>query len=234
MLPEPGCLRALTIRFNEVRRRGGTELLGFDEWQAVDTQSYHENFLAKGKVLWSCDRRENVTGYGEQQAYANDQSPGSTTFGRSRNDNPRTHGVALSTSSDEYTQYTGLPNYYDLNAVWITGRNRDVPPTLRHGVRVVRARTELRTTDGGNGQIRTRADSRIGAYNSDLAGGEMAAVSASEVFFERPTSQIDNVFGLRSGRPVELGSLFNPYWQVRLIGTDVTGQWLRQGVTVSR
>jgi hypothetical protein len=226
VLPEPSCLAIGSIVFNEVRRRGGTEMLGLDEWQAVDTQSYHERYLRKLR----CRRREVETGYGEQQAYKDDQSPGTSSFGRSREDNQNAHSTALSSSSDEFTQYSGLPNYYDLNAVWISGANREEAPTVKHSVRITRAKGELRTTDGGNGQIRTRADSRIGAYDSALAGNEMAAISTSEVFFERPAGQADNIFGRSIGKPRELGSLFNPYWQVRLVGSSVANQWTLKGV----
>lgn len=224
--PEPSCLSLGRLVFNEVRRRGGTELLGFDEWQAVDSQSYHERYRRR----FSCRSRENRTGYGEQQAYEDDQSPGNASFGRSRQDNPNAHNAAISSSSDAYTQYTGLPDYYGLNTEWISGDQRDAEPTLKHGVRIVRAKDQLRTTDGNNGQIRTRSDSRIGAYDSAVASGEMAAVSGSEVFFQRPIDQTDNNFGRSLGKPRELGSLFNPYWQVRLIDSDAGTQWLRQGV----
>jgi hypothetical protein len=114
-----------------------------------------------------------------------------------------------------------------LNTVWISGdNNRTVEPTMRHAVRLSRAHGELRTTDGGNGQIRTRADSRIGAYNSTMAAKEMDAISTAEVYFERPPSSPFN-----SGRR-ELGSLFNPYWQVRLTNSDaaVTAVIVRKGL----
>jgi hypothetical protein len=226
-LPEPSCL-PFNWRHNEVRRRGGTVLLGFDEWQAVDTQSYHYNF--RGKRPWNCSRREVATGMGGEQAYEEDQSPGSAHFGRSRSDNPQAHARAISESSGSGLGYSGLPAYHDLNRVWLDTR-RDEDPVLRHGVRLTRDRSQLRTTDSSTGQIRTRSDSRIGAYESTVAGNVMAAVSTSEVYFERPFAQADNRWGLRSGRPRELGSLFNPYWQVRLAPSNALGEWMRQGVT---
>lgn len=228
-LPEPGCLSVFRWRQNEVRRRGGTELLGFDEWQAVDTQSLHENFRRKGR----CRQREIPTGVGGEEAFDNDQSPGTASFGRSRNDNRAAHSQALSASTGSSMGYSGLPHYYDLNQIWLRDRPND-EPRLVHGVRLTRNRADLRTTDGNTGQIRTQANSRIGAYNSAVAGGEMAAASASEVFFERPPAPnnrpSDNLFGAPSGRPRELGSLFNPYWQVRLAASNAVGEWVRQGV----
>jgi hypothetical protein len=232
-VPEPSCL-PFNWRQNEVRRRGGTVLLGFEEWQAADTQSYHANF--RGKRPWNCNRRETETGMGGAQAYAQDQSPGAETFGGSRTDNPRAHARAEGRSTSSGMGYRGLPSYFDLNQVWLGARQNE-EPRLLHGVRITRSRPELRTTDGSTGQIRSLPQSRIGAYQSEVAGGLMAAVSASEVFFDRPldlarppSQRQDNLFGARSGRPRELGSLFNPYWQVRLAPSNATGEWLRQGV----
>ncbi|HMN91734.1 MAG TPA: pilus assembly protein TadG-related protein [Hydrogenophaga sp.] len=234
LLPEPSCL-PFNWRHNEVRRRGGTVLLGFDEWQAVDTQSYHANY--RGKRPWNCRRSEAATGMGGEQAFQQDQRPGAESFGRSRNDNPRAHARAVNTSSGDGMNYRGLPDYFDLNQVWLQDRRAE-EPRLLHGVRITRSRTDLRTTDGTTGQIRSDPQSRIGAYQTEAAGGQMTAVSASEVFFDRPldssrprAQQQDNIFGARSGRPRELGSLFNPYWQVRLAPSNTAGEWLRQGVT---
>jgi hypothetical protein len=227
-VPEPSCL-PFNWRQNEVRRRGGTELLGFEEWQAVDTQSWHSNY--RGKRPWNCSRRETPTGEGEQQAYNEDQDPGSAPFGRSRTDNPRAHLGAVSRSAGSGMGYSGLPDYFDLNQIWINGARSTEAPRLLHGIRLTRNRSQLRTTDGTTGQVRTQPGSRIGAYNSAVAGDVVAAASTSEVFFERPLTQADNVFGAPLGRPRELGSLFNPYWQVRLVSTNAVGEWLRQGVT---
>jgi hypothetical protein len=211
-LPEPSCL-PINWRWNRVERKGGTELLGFDQWHAVDTQSYHNH--TQGKFRWNCNRNENETAGSEQEAYDNQQPADGASFGDSRAVNPQAHTSALNAGTQNFT-YSGLPSYYDLNDVWISGANRNVEPTIRHAVRVSRARGDLRTTDGGSGQIRTQAGSRIGSYNSTLAADEMDAISTVEVYFERPPGS-----PLNSGRR-ELGSLFNPYWQVRLRSTDAT------------
>jgi Putative Flp pilus-assembly TadE/G-like len=225
LLPEPSCLSVLQWRQNEVRRRGGTELLGFDEWQAVDTQSFHQYFRRKSR----CRQREIPTGVAGEESFKADQSPGAASFGRSRNDNRAAHFRALSASTGSAAGYSGLPHYYDLNQIWLKDRPED-EPRLLYGVRLTRNRTELRTTDGNTGQIRTQANSRIGAYKSAVAGDVMAAASASEVFFERPPGAGINRFG-GTTRPRELGSLFNPYWQVRLTASNAVSEWTRQGVT---
>lgn len=226
LIPEPSCLGVGRWRLNEVRRRGGTELLGFEEWQAVDTQSSHQNFRRR----LSCRQREIPTAVGGEESFRTNQVAGAASFGRSRNDNSAAHRRALGASNGSANGYTGLPNYYDLNQIWLRDRS-DAQPRLLHGVRLTRHRTELRTTDGATGQVRTQNDSRIGSYNSAVAGGEMAAASASEVFFERPPGASRNISPAgRSGSPRELGSLFNPFWQVRLTTSTAVGEWVRQGV----
>lgn len=233
LLPNPECFPTMTpIQFNEVRRRGGTELLGFDEWQAVDTQSYHHWYLSKSKGVPTCKRDERETGYASAEAYRSgaQQNSESETFGGSRTDNPRAYYEAVSNSSGSGMGYQGLPNYYDLNAIWLSGARKEDEPELRFGVRLTRHKSDLRTTDGGNGQIHTRSDSRIAAYDSDVAASEMAAVSASEVYFARPPDEPDNIYGAKKGLPRELGSLFNPFWQVRLAPIDPTSEWVYQGV----
>lgn len=212
-------------RFNYVDRGGGTELLGLDEWHAVDTQSYHRY---RARRFIGCRKRETPTGTAQQEAFATNQAPAGA-YGGSPSRNPSAHSSALRTSFPRMT-YSGLPGYYDLNASWLTGSNRDQEPVLRHSVRLTRAASQLRTTDGSTGQIHTLADSRIAAYETTLADGVMAAVSGTEVFFERPADHADNRWGAKRGRPVELGSLFNPYWQTRLVEANVASQWLRQGV----
>jgi hypothetical protein len=222
-MPEPSCL-PFHLRFNRVERKGGTELLGFDQWHAVDTQSYHNNF--RGKRWWNCNRRETITAASEQEAYRDQQWSGGASFGGSRAVNPRAHRSALNAGTQDFG-YSGLPSYYDLNEVWISGANRTVEPTMRHAVRLSRTRAELRTTDGGNGQIRTQTGSRIGAYNSSMAADEMDAISTAEVYFERPPGSPSRGSGV-----TELGSLFNPYWQVRLVNSDaaVAAVIARKGV----
>jgi len=54
-----------------------------------------------------------------------------------------------------------------------------------------------------------------GAYNSTMAANEMDAISTAEVYFERPPDSPSRDPGI-----IELGSLFNPYWQVRLANSD--------------
>ncbi len=221
-VPGPDEICILMWRKSEVRRRGGTELVNYDEWIAEDTESFWRA-QRKGGLIPRCRLREEPIAWGEQQAHPEDQDDSGAWLGGAR-----TNAKASSqASSNKWRQYTGLPSYYDLSKPQLT---KDDDPTLRFSVRLSRARSQLRTSDSAS-QITSTSDSRINAYQSQVAKGEMAAVATSEVFFERPLAQRHNRYGASQGLPLELPSLFNPYWQVRLIHsqTDVLGQQIRQG-----
>ena len=220
-VPGPDEICIARERKSEVRRRGGTELVKFDEWIAEDTESFWRA-QRRGGLIPRCRLREEPIAWGEQQAHPEDQDDSGAWLGGART-NAKASGQA---SSSKWRHYTGLPSYYDLSQPQLAKDD----PTLRFSVRLSRAHSELRTSDGAS-EISGTPDSRINAYQSQVAKDEMVAVATSEVFFERPLAQRQNRYGASQGLPLELPSLFNPYWQVRLIHsqTDVLGQQIRQG-----
>jgi hypothetical protein len=186
----------------EFRRRGGTELIGFDEWRAMDTASLHE---WEWKIHWfsaSCDESETPLGYGAQGA-GNGNGGGDNGFGGSRSDN----GNASSYASSSTWQYSGLPSFFDLSEAALNSQE-DSPPLLRFSIRLTRAKNEARTSEGSSG---VKPSGRLARFDSNLASDVLAAVSTSEVFFRRTP---------RNDGRTELASLFNPYWQVHLISTS--------------
>ena len=219
-VPGPDEICIARERKSEVRRRGGTELVNYDEWIAEDTESFWRA-QRRGGLIPRCRLREEPIAWGEQQAHPEDQDDSGAWLGGAR-----TNAKASSqASSNKWRQYTGLPSYYDLSQPQLDKND----PTLRFSVRLSRAHSQLRTSDSAS-QITSTSDSRINAYQSQVAQGEMVAVATSEVFFERPLAQRQNRYGASQGLPLELPSLFNPYWQVRLIHSqpDVLGQQMRQ------
>jgi len=212
---------ALAGRKNSVKRRGGTELVNYDEWKAEDTESYWEVHNV-GRWFPRCGKDEQAIAYGEQQAHPEDadQDESGAVLGGSPATNPDAHGYA---SSDQWSNYTGLPSFYDLSPAQL---DADAPgpgpgPSLKLQVRLTRARDQL-TTPEGRSAIRQAADPagsrrNVVAYQSNLSNGEMMASAAVEVRFARPPGSVENGWGKAQGKPVELASLFNPYWQVRLV-----------------
>ncbi len=203
-------------------RRGGTELVGFDEWKALDTLSEKAWYRTKSGA---CLIRKNPAAWGTQTA-ADDPSTGfnPTLYGQAPIVNPGATGLAIAMSSEEW-DYSGLPGFYDLSEKAL----KEDDPRLRHAVRLRRPKDQTLTSEGRSEIKNSGSGNRLGqtlnAYQALPAGGDdFVAVSASEVFFSREGESKDNVYGKGIGKPREIGSLFNPYWQVRLIQSDAAIQ----------
>lgn len=202
--------------FDWLSRRGGTELIGFDEWKALDTLS---EWRWKTDKYGDCFITEYPIGYGSRDAA--DEPGADTDFSRydhARIVNPLASMLALGSSSSSTWDYSGLPNFYDLSESNLESED----PRLRFAVRLRRAVDQTRSSEGRSDIRNSGSGSRIGVslnnFQAAPAGGdEFVAVSASEVFFERSGS---NAYGASLGKPKEIGSLFNPYWQVRLVSAD--------------
>lgn len=173
--------------YNRVIRSGGTDLIGFDEWRASDTFIHRQRYFRR----WRCRTRDANLGVGRTNA--------------------RHGGAAFSAgfTSRTWNQYTGIPAFYDLKVLDQTN------PTLKFTVKLIRDANQLKTGDGRS-DIRTVNDGNElnpNRFLTRLKGNRMQAMSASEVFFERPVAS-------PNARGEELASLFNPFWQVRLIQPD--------------
>lgn len=187
----------------EFRRRGGTELIGFDEWRAMDTASLH---TWTWNIHWfhtSCDEDEMPLGAGGQGA-GTGKGGSDSEFGGSSSDNP----VASSYVSSNDWHYSGLPSFYDLRQSALQA-SKDSPPLLRLAIRLTRSKDQARTSEGRSD---VKPSGRLGQFDTNLASDVLMAVSTSEVFFRRPVS--------RSDGKTEMASLFNPFWQVHLVSTS--------------
>jgi hypothetical protein len=192
------CTASNGVFMDWLNRRGGTEMVSYDEWKAMDTLSWF-NWRAKGKppVCWLTER---PLGYGQQAAFPKvDEDKGNPDYyDGSRFANPAA-SVMASMNSGEW-KFSGLPSYYELSPKALG--NAD--PRLGFTLRLTRPRNQLRTTAGA---ARPKSAGRLATFDNP-AGDVMAAVAASEVFFRRPEPRQDG--------KEELASLFNPYWQVHL------------------
>jgi hypothetical protein len=187
----------------EFRKRGGTELIGLDEWRAMDTASLHTWTFSIHLFSTSCDEDEMPLGAGSQGA-GNSGSGRGNGFGGSMFDNP----VASANASSNDWQYSGLPKFYDLKQSALLA-SEGSPPLLRFAIRLTRAKGQTNTAEGRSG---VKPSGRLAKFDSNLASDVLAAVSTSEVFFRRPVPRGDN--------KAELASLFNPFWQVHLVSTS--------------
>lgn len=190
----------------EYRRRGGTEMNGLDEWRAEDTASLHEftwNFHGLRKP--TCDDEETELGYASRAAAKGRPSRTSGGYGESPRDNPDASAAAGSNSA---WNYSGLPTYYELSEPALAAIAGGAP-RLRFAVRLTRGREVLRTSEGTSP---VKPMGRLTAGATHLKNEVIAAVATSEVFFRRPEARADG--------KSELASLFNPYWETRLVSTS--------------
>lgn len=189
-----------------VDRRGGTTLIGFDEWSASDSLTEHMRFL-KTRRFWlpTCETRQIANGYGDQTA-----------------------SVGGDASSASWG-YKGLPPFTDLSQSVLDSPDE---PKMLTGIRLTRSASQTQTSEARSG---IKSSARLNNYEAQTAGGDqMAAVSTSEVFFQRDEATKDNPYGAGLGKPKEIGSLFNPYWQVKLVQSDtnVRAAQFLQGVVL--
>jgi hypothetical protein len=186
----------------EFRRRGGTEMIGLDEWRAMDTASLHTWSWNIHLFSISCDEDESPLGYGGQGAGSG--SGANNGFGGSTSDNPTASAYASSSTWN----YSGLPKFFDLQKSALQA-DADSAPVLRFSIRLTRSKDQARTSEG---RAAVKPSGRLVKFETHFSSDVLAAVSTSEVFFRRPAPRSDNAN--------ELASLFNPFWQVHLVSTS--------------
>ena len=171
-------------------RSGGTDLVGFDEWKAHDSASFRIESWHFKFFNSGCKSDSEYSLGSGSQSAKKDATGGS-----------------------DWT-YSGVPSFYELSvkALAYGPDNPDAEkkdPRLKFAIRLTRANTQEKTSSGRSA---VRPSGKMDIYQGKEAKNLMAAVATSEVFFERYEARGD---GFK-----ELASLFNPYWQVRLIANS--------------
>lgn len=194
------------------RKRGGTDLVNYDEWQAMDTLAFHAQVwpcFRKGIPRW-CDPQEVPIAYAARsETGTNGGAGGSGSFGGSIADNPRTSDLARGTNEDlrnlGAVAWRGLSDTQDLADL---DRGRD----QRVGVSFFVWKPENTSrTAARNPGVAPRG--QLAVFGAAAPGQRIAALARAEVFFMRPADRAD-------GRR-ELPSLYSPYWQARLVAPTV-------------
>ncbi|MBL8466056.1 MAG: hypothetical protein JNL37_14510 [Thauera sp.] len=195
----------------ELKRRGGTELIGYDEWRALDTLEHEGQRMKRWRWRW---RRTPLAWAGASAAHEAETEAGRGHHGNTYASNPLTTlhlaEPSLATTGKATTRFGGLPETREL---------RELSPAAdqRSGVtvRVAKARDRMRSS-GGTGSVQPNGALRM--FEADAPGGQLAAMARAEVFFERPAP--------RSDRKAERASLYSPYWHARLTAvTAVDRGW---------
>lgn len=188
-----------------LKRRGGTDLIGYDEWRALDTLEHEGQRWRGWRWRW---RRTPVAGAAASVAADTGERTETAgvrgVHGGSHRDNATTSRTLAEPSMRDLStagaRYSGLPETREL-------RQLGARASYRSGLtlRVSKRRAHLRTS-GGSAVV--QPSGRLRQFDADLPGGEMVALARAEVFFERPHPRTD-------GR-TELPSLYGPFWQARL------------------
>jgi hypothetical protein len=181
--------------FTGIRKRGGTDLIGYNAWRGMDTLAL--------RVPTFFSSREVPVAWGAAEIRAQAENARGN-HGGSWRDNPRTSRQANNALSPR-SGYQGLPGYRDLPVA-----RRNAPTTLRFEYALALPGTAVASSDrvlGGPATV-VPGEAELPAMPR-FPGGQLQAASAALVTFVRPE-------GRRDGR-LELPSLFNPYWQARLV-----------------
>lgn len=178
-----------------IRKRGGTDLIGFDTWRGIDTLALHTR-----RGLFGSMRERVPVGWGG--AENGRATPLGGRNGDSWRINPRTSAIALR-DLRAARSYAGLPAL------------RDIVEPAQHNERTVEVVIDLVSGPVAELPHAALRSARVavpgaapGQISSVLPREPLHAISAAQVYFARPEPRAD-------GRR-ELPSLFNPYWQVRL------------------
>lgn len=205
------------FRQGKLVKRGGTDLVNFDEWQAVDTMAAHtrERSCGKLRISW-CGWEENSIAYAarsETGLIRSGDGEREPSYGESVRANPDTTSDALSDSVDLRTKgallWTGLSDSQDL-------RNLDAGADHRVGLSFFVSKPENTSrTAGRNANVQPTG--QLAVFDAPAPGNRIASLSRAEVFFFRPTDRPD-------GRH-ELANLYSPYWQARLVAPTPIDQF---------
>lgn len=193
----------LVRRNGALKKRGGTELIGFDEWRAVDTLELHGERFGCGRfgLSWCSDVRKPV-GWGAVYVSADGNDAGHGHHGNAYNENPTTAGRADENIVSPYlAMFSGLPGVREIG---------DVDPAHEAvtGVTVLVTKAQADTLTSGNA-AQAKPSGDLALFSDHPAGGKLAALARAQVFFDRIAARGDG--------KQEVGSLYNPYWRVRLV-----------------
>ncbi len=190
----PGLLPPLRLT-----KRGGTDLMRFDEWRGMDTLAAHV-YVPGLFGRWS----EGSIGWGAANNGLAVRGRG--WHGGSWRANPRSSRRAERATRRAWN-YRGVPALRDVAVT--RGRRVQSDPQVQLAVELGRPASGIAFAQRALGGARIAVPSGAALILDDAAaGGAMRAIAAARVTFDRPEGRFD-------GRR-ERGSLFNPYWRAHL------------------
>ena len=200
----------LGVDILRLEKRGGTDLIGFDTWRAVDTLSEHQRrYLLFGRMreqvplVWSAVQSGMATAARGQHGNATQVNPAGSR-------------AALASMRRDRI-YRGLPSIWDLS---VAQRAQFDPPRIP--VRIMRRPASaggaaevfgLRSVAALNGEAHVlQADSQSSPQSAS-ASDTMYALAVAVSQFSRPVARSDGA--------VEKPSLYAPFWYSRMASSTV-------------
>ncbi len=214
--------------------KGGTDMVDYNRWAALDVMD--------GEVFF--DVFQGPFGNGGAQALPSGTRNFYPGIKSGRN---RGSGWYSDYERKTYAQYDGIGRsrgrkaQSDPNVKAANGQRRGAFFRGYQGLRDYHdlADDKARTPEGDKagpvftveveydtGEMRTAHQVGLGAGRLELTeqaqGDRMAAMASAQVYFNRPNSLFPRLIRGKTDRHRETGSLFSPYWQVRLVETGMT------------
>jgi hypothetical protein len=185
-----------------LKKRGGTDLVGYDEWRGVDTLEMHGERFGCGRfVPWWCDDIKESVGWGGVEVDAGDGDAGRGYHGNAYGENPTTARKAdEAMTSPAHYKFHGLPDTREISDI-------DPKDAATTGITILVSKTHGATLTSGNAAV-AKPSGELALFGDHPAGGKLIALSRATVFFDRISRRADG--------KTELGSLYNPYWRVHL------------------
>ena len=221
---------------------GGTDMVDYNRWVALDTMAIEFPMFPDdidipvgwggAQAVTSYRNQAFLQGFGNGQGWYSDWDrkryrPYGEAVRRNRNaanlvsGDPNVRLAGGQRRRAYFTGYNGLRDYHDVKKdqamLPYAENDKDrgkVGPvfTVYAESAIANART---TATNGMG---APAGSRM-AMQDKAVGNKLAALSSAQVYFHRP---VNLALFRRSDGKREIGNLFSPYWQARLVGTDDT------------
>lgn len=200
----------------DLRKRGGTGLLGLDEWKAMDTFSLHAytGYWKSRRFRlpkWVCSHSEYPLAFGSAaintrngdfDARSGSDFDGSWAVNESASGASRLYMPRFDVRQGGRALTPAVPEFYDLSPSTL-GETAPVLPVV---IRVSRSAAGLPLTSHASA---LKVGRTLEMYESSTRG-ELSALARAEVYFQRPPEAF-----LNQGKE-EAPSLLNPYWRVRM------------------
>lgn len=179
-----------------IERRGGTQLVNFESWRAVDTLSLH----LRRYIFFGSMRERVPLGWGSAAINQRGVPPPRTGgFGDAYRVNPRAARLA-DHSYRARPGYLGLPSLFDLS---VAQRQQFDPQPV-----TIRLRLPQEQRRGALGVMPIRLAHSNSEHELLFARSDFFAEASASVWFIRAEPRAD--------RQIEKPHLFGPHWQARL------------------